>query len=251
MAFKLGKLAPKHHLKTLSFEKYLLPEALPAPPGKVFREYKVPEDQWEMFGNDQYGDCTCAAKAHILMLMTAHTGTMVVPTLDDVLTMYEAVCPGFSRVTGANDNGAAITDTLNYLQTTGMAGHKILGWAAVPANNPVRIRQAIYIFGAVDTGFQVPQSALDQTGSGETWDVVPNDGGIQGGHDVPYFGDGSAGYSCVTWAKNQKLTNAFEAQYCDECYCLITEDWLNNADGIAPNMLDLDQLQADLKLIAG
>ena len=249
MTLKLGKLPPKHHPKTLLFEKYLLPDALPVPPGKVWREYKVPEDQWQMFGNDKYGDCTCAAKAHILMLMTAHTGTIIVPTLQDVLTMYEAVCPGFDPDTDANDNGAAITDTLNYLQTTGIAGHKILGWAAIDSTNPVRIRQGIYIFGAVDTGFNVPQSAMDQFSAGQTWDVVSDDGGIQGGHDVPYFGDGAGGYSCVTWAKNQKLTNAFEAKYCDECYCLITQDWLDNADGLAPNMLNLDALTADLKAI--
>lgn len=250
--YRLGKHSPKLHPKTLLFEKYLTDAArdgmLPDVPAKVYREYKVPENGWGMYGNDSIGDCTCAAKAHVIMLMTAHTGTIFIPDPDEVVKMYSAIS-GYDPSTGANDNGCAMTDVLDYMVNTGLQSHKFLGWAAVDAANPIRLRQGIYIFGAVDTGFNVPASAMQQFQDGVAWDVVGDDGGIEGGHDVPYFGDGLNGYSCVTWAKNQKITNAFESKYTDEAYVAITQDWLDNADGLAPNMLNLDALQADLAAI--
>ena len=245
---KLGRLAPKRNPKTLRLSKYLLSPNLPAPPAKLWREYKVPDDAWGMYGNDACGDCTCASKAHILMMMTAHTGKMFVPDPPDVIAMYSAIS-GYDPATGANDNGCAMTDVLDYMQTTGLSGHKILGWAAFDYTNVNRIMQCMYIFGAVDIGLNVPQSALDQFNAGEDWDVVANDGGLVGGHDVPYFGGGSRGKSCVTWAQNQKSTDAFDAKYWEEGYVILTQDWLDNADGLAPNTFDLATLQTDLAAV--
>jgi len=250
--YKLGKLAPKPHPWTLKLEDFLTPDAkagfLPDIPARVFREYKVPENSWGMYGNDSIRDCTCAAKAHTIILQTGHTGKIFIPDVQPVIEMYSAIS-GYDPATGANDNGCAMTDVLQYMVTTGLQGHKYLGWAAIDPKNALRIKQGIYIFGVVDTGFQVPQSAMDQFQAGQDWDVVPNSP-IEGGHDVPYYGDGSRGYSCLTWAKNQKLTLAFESAYTDETYALISQDWLSNADGLAPNMLNLDSLQAALKAIA-
>ncbi|MGC1581322.1 MAG: hypothetical protein WA766_07555, partial [Candidatus Acidiferrales bacterium] len=91
MPLKFGKLAPKYNKKTLNLRKYLLGSPLPTAPTKLWREYKVPPSGWGMMENDQLGDCTCAAIGHMVMLMTAHTGTMVTPTDDEVLAVYEAV----------------------------------------------------------------------------------------------------------------------------------------------------------------
>jgi hypothetical protein len=248
MALKLGRLAPKPHLKTLLLSRYLLPD-LPPAPEKVYREYKVPADTWGMYGNDSIGDCTCASKAHTMMMMTAHTGKMFVPDPADIIAAYSAIS-GYDPATGANDNGCAMTDVLAYWQTTGIAGHKILAWAAVDPSNVDMIHQAIYIFGAVDVGVNLPQSAMDQFQAGQPWDVVADDGGILGGHDVPYYGYGSEGETCVTWAKTQQSGRPWGAKYIEEAYVVITEDWLNQADGLAPNSLNLDALKQDLKVVA-
>lgn len=248
MGLKLGRLPKKLHPKTLRFADYLKADAPPAPPAKTYWEYKIPEAAWGMFGNDQIGDCTCACIAHMLMLVTAHTGKIVVPTLQDVISAYSAVS-GYNPETGANDNGAAITDVLNYWKTTGLAGHKMLGWAEIDPANQVQLEQAIYLFGGVDCGFNVPSSAMGQFEAGQPWEVVPNSP-IEGGHSVPIFGYGSQGKTCVTWAKLQQMSNAFYAGYFDECYAIITEDWINQASGLAPNNLNLDALEKDLQLIA-
>jgi hypothetical protein len=245
MAGKLGKLAPKKNLKTLSFARYFLAGDLPTPPPKVFREYKVPAVKWGMYGNDAIGDCTCAAIAHMLMLVTAHTGTMVVPPEQDVLDFYSAVS-GYVPGDASTDNGAAITDVLERWQTVGLSGHKILGWASIDHLNPVALKTAIYLFGAVNIGIQVPAVAMEQFDAKQAWHIVADDGGNEGGHSIPVFGYGSLGFTANTWAANQQYTNDWGAQYIDEAYAVVTEDWINQATGKAPNQLDVAALTADL-----
>ena len=249
MKYKLGKHPPKANLKTLLFSKYLKADAPPPPPKKVFREYKIPLDAWQMFGNDTLGDCTCAAVAHMLMLVTAHTGKLVIPDLNDVLVMYSIVS-GYVPGDASTDNGAAITDVLEYWQMTGLSGHKIRGWAAINYADLLARHQGIYIFGANDIGVQLPMLADTQFIKKKTWDIAPDDGGIAGGHCIVEAGYGSQGSDFVTWGQGgQKATNAWSAKYVDEAYVVVTQDWISQADGLAPNALDLDTLQADLQAL--
>jgi hypothetical protein len=241
---KFGKLAPKHNSKGLLLNKYLA-ASIPPAPEKVYREYKVPASLWGMLGNDTLGDCTCAAIAHYLMLVTAHTGAMLVPTVEDVVTVYSAVS-GYDPATGANDNGAAITDVLEYWRTTGIAGHKILAWAALDQTNLAELRQAIWLFGGIDIGVQLPNVAVNQFNAGQPWEVVTDDGGLDGGHSVPNFGYGSEGTNCITWAQRQGMSWDWFQKYCDEAYTVITPEWFQQATQKTPSGFDLAALQADL-----
>lgn len=240
---KLGKLAPKHNAKTLFLYNYLKPFAPMPPPSKAYYEYKVLG--WGMYGNDQFGDCTCAGPAHEVMNRTAHSGTLVAPTDAEVLAMYGTVCPGFDPATDANDNGAAITDALNYMVNTGLAGEKIDGWAAIDYTNQTAIKQGIYLFGSVNIGVQIPNSAMDQTQAGKPWEVLENDGGIDGGHCIPVMGYGSEGLTCVTWGQLQQMSWQWFMTYCDEAYCELAMDWVR-ANGTAVNSLNMAQLTEDL-----
>lgn len=244
---KLGKLPPKFHPKTLLLSKYLRDTPVPPPPTKRAWEYVIPADGWGMFGNDTRGDCTCAAKAHILMAVTANNGHMVTPTLDQVIEMYSAVS-GYDPVTGANDNGAAMTDVNDYLLKNGLAGRKILGWVQINQSNREHFEQCVNLFGACDTGVQLPNSAMEQFNAGKPWDVVSDDGGIDGGHDVPYLGFGSQGETCITWAKEQPTGIPWFAKYVDEGYGIIWDDWFDTT-GVAPNHFNKDALWADLQAL--
>jgi len=224
----------------LRLAKYLA--AVPAPPSKVYWEYKVPLNLWGMFANDTIGDCTCACIAHMLMLFTAHTGTMVTPTVDQIVAAYSAIT-GYIPGDPSTDNGAVITDVLNYWRDTGIAGHKILGWAAVNQANIQEIEQAIWLFGGVDVGITVYQSMEDQFAAHQPWDHPS--GNVLGGHSIPVFGYGSEGCTGVTWAMLQQMGWSDFEQICQEAYVVITQDWLDAA-GKAPNGFDLATLQADL-----
>jgi hypothetical protein len=238
----LGKTPPKFNKRTLRLGNYLIPDAPPIPPTKTYWEYKVPA--WTMAKNDTVGDCTCAAIAHMVMLWTAHAGAMVTPSDTDVLAVYSAVT-GYDPATGLNDNGAAITDVLEYWRTTGIAGHKIDGWASIDNTNQRTVKQAIYLFGGIDIGVNLPNSAMDQTNAKAAWTVLPDDGGIDGGHSIPLFGYGADGTTAVTWGQLQPMTWDWFAKYADESYAVVSKDWLD-ANGDAPNHLDIAALVADL-----
>jgi hypothetical protein len=251
MSFKLGKLAPKLHEKTLFFEKYLTEVYLPPPVEKVYREYKTPPEAMQMFGNDQYGDCTCAGLANLLILATSHTGNIVIPTLQDVLKAYSDVT-GFNPTTGANDNGAAMTDVLEYARKTGICGHKILGWAKIDHTNIVHRKLACQLFGATYVGVNLPASAQSQFIEGKEchWEVVPGSP-IEGGHAIIRTGYGAAGDNYVSWANwTVKASAAWSSTYVDEEYVVITSDFLNKSTKKSPGGLDLETLQNDLKALS-
>lgn len=244
---KFGKLAPKTHPNTLKLSKYTGPMTpiSPTPVHKVWREWAIKPGAWQMFGNDLCGDCVFAAMAHMLMLETEHTIGTVTPTLDEIIKAYSAVS-GYDPATGANDNGAYISDGLDYWKNVGFAGHKIMGWAQVDHTNIWHVKQAVWIFGGLDIGVQMPQSGMDQFSRGQFWEVVPNDGGIVGGHSVPLGGYGSQGTNCVTWGQRQGMTWEWFSRYCDEAFVPITEDFINQATHLTPSGFDLKALETDL-----
>jgi len=198
-----------------------------------------------MFSNDQIGCCVVASIAHTLMNVTAHTGEVVVPTDQEVIEFYSAIS-GYVPGDEATDNGAAITDGLAHWQSVGISGHKILGWAQIDVTNHTQVMLGNYIFGGVDIGFNVPQFAMEEVADMSDWTMMQADTNIIGGHSVPVMAHGNKGCACITWAKIQRMSWDFFSAYCDEGYCIITEDWLRQADGLTPSGFDLDALKADL-----
>lgn len=247
MAFKYGKRDPKPHPKTLLLRDYLPKGGLPTPEAKRAWEYHVSDLTWSqsMLGNDLYGDCVIAMMLHYIMAATATTGQRVTFTTQQALDLYSAIT-GFDPMNLDTDQGTVITDALNYWQTTGCYGHKILGWAALDPSNLDQIKQGISIFGGVLIGTAVTQEMEEDFGAGQPWNRFG--GNVVGGHGVPWLGFGRLGQTCITWAKRQQMSPAALTMV-DEAYCVVTEDWLN-AQGQSPSGLDLPTLQTDLQAIA-
>lgn len=246
--FKLGKTSPKPHPKTLMLAKYLTgpTEGLPSPAPRVWREYKTPAEAMQMYGNADISDCTCAGAANLLILWTCHTGSVVIPTLDEVVAMYSAIT-GYVPGDESTDNGAAMTDVLAYLQSTGLCGHKILGWAQIDHTNLQHRQLGVQLFGATYVGVQLPSSAQDQFSAGQPWEVVPGDP-IDGGHAIIHPGYGAAGDDYVSWGNwYQKASAAWSASYVDEEYVVVTQSWLDQVTHLTPGGLDLDTLLVDLQ----
>jgi hypothetical protein len=239
MPFKLGKLAPKMHPKTLTFEKYAGDE-LPLAPEKVYWSYKVPEKKWGMLGNNVRGCCVVSMAMHMIMNWTAHTGTMRTFTEQQAIDLYDFL-------TGRKDTGLVMTDFMNYWQTEGIYGDKILGWMSFNSAVPNRFKQVIWLFAAVAAGVQFPRSAMTQFNARKTWDVTKRKSPIDGGHALPFFNFGSLGDKCVTWEQVQAALNAWMDKYLDESYAVISESWFDTTTGLAPNHFKRDELWADLK----
>jgi hypothetical protein len=87
------------------------------------------------------------------------------------------------------------------------------------------------------------QPVWDWTGS-LSGDARP---GSWGGHAVDVVRYDRNALTVVTWGRLQQLTWSFWERYCDEAYCILSDDFLQK--GNAPNGFDLAALEADLALV--
>jgi len=253
---KLGKRAPRIDHRTLRIERYFT-AALPPPPPRCdwTRGFDI---DWHVMLNDTLGDCTEAKKGHAVQIWTLDNGRMVTVPDSTVLAAYEADA-GYIPGDPSTDNGEVMLDNLNAWRKNGFGGVVLTAFGSLSAlshppttmvSNFSAVAQAIYLFGLVDIGFQVPQSAMDQFNAGEAWDLVANDGGIVGGHDVivPAYNTAGDYFTCITWGRRQKMTWAFFNHYVDEAYALLSPAWLGSR-GLDPSGFDLAALQADLAAV--
>lgn len=240
-ALKLGRLPVKSDARTLKLASYL-PQLPEVPPSK---NWGTCVKDWGLMKNDVLGDCTIAAAGHVVLMDTAARGAAVKIPDPEIIQAYSAVS-GYKPGHPGTDNGAVELDVLNYWRKTGIGGHKILGFASIPVKNTQLLRQAIYLFGGVYTGVNLPLSAQNQgvwrTGGGSHSDTTP---GGWGGHAVPLVAYDTASFACITWGEPKWLTEPWWLAYGEEAYAVISDDWSPPA-GAAPNSLNLEQLKADL-----
>ncbi|MHB8397314.1 MAG: hypothetical protein ACYDCI_00045 [Candidatus Limnocylindrales bacterium] len=231
MARFLGKLDPVADPRRLRFASLLAPQ-LAAAPGSCDLTCGIRD--WGMMLNEREGDCTVAARGHLIMEMSAATTQhpIVVPD-SEIQAAYCAVCPTFDPATGAGDNGALCTDVLEYSRTVGIGGYKIDGWAAIDLSNGQHVAQAVYYLGGAYIGIQLPSSAEQQTNAGQAW-TVPWFATIVGGHCIPIVAYDANGLWCVTWGRLQYMTWDFFFKYCDEAYALQDKLWINASNRIPP-----------------
>lgn len=254
---KFGRKAPRPTMRSVRsafvFEEHLnnLGPAPTASNDYVAAVDAVTGGDWGMMGNDAEGDCTCADPAHTLMLRTANVGKIVIPTLDDVNAMYKVVSGWNGVLNDPSDAGADETTVCEYMESTGLCGHKSVKFGSVDWTNLDHLKWCIQLFGACRIGFQVPAYAMDQFNAGQPWDVSSTaDSTIVGEHDVPFVKyDGTGLIYAVTWGKLQPVTLAFLAMFNQEAHAEVFPDWVQ-ANGLTPPGFNLSQLVADLPGVA-
>ena len=255
---KLGKLAPRIDARTLKFENYLDPKALPPEPRGV--QWSKWGKAWGMMLNDSLGDCVIAAGGHGTQVLTAaeSNGTNEITVPDAaILKGYEDV-GGYKPNQPATDNGCVILDFLNYWRNTGLGGYKIGAFVQVNYHDHYQMRLAQALFGGVFLGIQLPLTAQTQIDAGQWWGYVKGAGangvpGSWGGHGI-WAPDFDMAYkvpsmTIITWSALQKLTYPFVDAYTDEAWAILAPFWFN-ANQVAPNGFNMAALQADLALVA-
>ena len=241
---KLGKLPVRTDVRTLALTRYVDRGALPSPPTAV--DETAAEHDWPMYANDRIGDCTMAAAGHMIEAWTgAATGTPVEVAEQAVLDAFDQV-----KIVdpAAGEAGAIVLDVLKYWRKTGVGGHRIGAFARVSLTDRRLEEAAAWLFGGIYLGVQLPitaqrQDTWDWTGS-LTGDAAP---GSWGGHAVDVVGYDGDMLTFVTWGALKQMTWEFFARYCDEAYCILSQDFLDGDR--APNGFDLDALRADLALV--
>lgn len=242
----LGKLPARVDPRTLSLARYVDRTVLPAPPVEL--DLTTAVHDWPMYGNDRLPDCTTAAAGHAVEAWTAAAaGTAVEIPEQAVVDAFEAV-KIVDPATG--EEGAVELDVLKLWRSAGIGEHRIAAFAQVARSDHDLVRTGAWLFGGLYIGLQMPLSAQDQ----DVWDWNgrldgPDAPGSWGGHAVDVVAYDDAGLTCVTWGVLQKLTWAFWDRYCDECWCLVSTDFMSG--GKTPEGFDLAALEQDLQLVTG
>jgi hypothetical protein len=247
--FKLGKLRPEIDKRTLHFGDYITTALAPPPPSA---NYSGPVTAWPMMGNDQYGDCTCAAAGHMIEEWTANTGTEVTLTDQVILQAYNHFAHGNA------DAGASMLGVLKYWRKTGIGKDKIAAFAQLEPKNHPQAQDAINLFGNAYIGLALPNFAVpaDTNFLDIPW-VVPAGGAVgsdaapnpQNGHCVPAVGYDQRQIYVVTWGALKTMTWQFYDAYADEAYAVLSPDWINQKVGTSPSGFNLAALQQDLQEI--
>jgi hypothetical protein len=239
----LGKKPAVFDSRTLRFGAYLTSK-LPAPPDAVNWGKNV--RSWPMYLNNKYGDCTCAAAGHMIQNWTAAAGNAKSPTDAQILKFYEHF------TTPGPENGCDMVSVLKYWQSTGLGGDKIMAFAQLEPRNTTEVKDAVSIFGGCYIGVQLPKfvTAALQQGQDVPW-VVPAQGPTgdaapdpAGGHCIPAVAYDSRNLYVITWGEVKSMSWQFYADYADETYAVLSNDFL--ANNKAPNGFALAQLKQDL-----
>ena len=217
---RFGKRKAKHDDRNLMFAALLkAPPALPTEYDFDVAHHGIPTP---MFGNDEYGDCVIAGRAHqTLRFEKAEQNKLVKISANDVLHEY------FNQ-TGGADSGLVVLDSLKEWRSKGWLAakrrYKIKAFAQINQARRVEIKRAVYMDIGVGLGLSLPDAALTQFYAGKPWAV---NGGKAGkpnpnnGHYVYVPGYTKSGPVCVTWGRKQQMTWPFLAKYCDEAYAII------------------------------
>lgn len=250
-SLRLGKRSRKHDDRTLRLENYT--QLLPPPPPRVNPAIL----NWGEMLNDSIGDCTIASYGHMVMNWSYRgQGAPIIIPDQQILEGYEDVTgeegAAFDPGTGANDNGCAILDVLNWARDPGIGGAQIRAYTQLPLHRKNIWKQAIDLFGGINIGVQLPISAQDQVGS--CWHVTDptlsgdNAPGSWGGHSIPIVGYNKTGVWAVTWGELQRIGWGWLWAYCDEAYACISPLWFSD-NGLAESGFDLPQLEQDLRIV--
>ena len=229
---KLGKRDPKN-APALRLAP-LLTGVIPSHPASV--DYLAKLSNWQMLGNDYYGDCVAVTWANVRRLMTAELGGAEhYPSQSDVFAVYRTQNPAFQPNPNdpVEDNGMDIQTLLEYLvKTGGPDGVKALAFAKVDQTNLEEVKAAEAIFGYVWTGIQVQHQNMADFDAGRPWQYRSSDS-IDGGHSVITGGYNTPTPSndekFITWAKETAFTDSFWTHLTDEAWVVIWPEHLGSA----------------------
>jgi hypothetical protein len=218
--FKLGKAPAKRDRRTPMFAS-LIRAAAVTPPAQYDFDVTHPGIPTPMFGNDNYGDCVIAGRAHqTLRFEDIEQGSVLMIGDKEVLKEY-------FKETGGPDSGLVVLDSLQRWRSPGWRAakhsYRINGYSTVAYTNHDEMRLAIFSDVGVGIGVQLPNDAKTQIQTGQPWDVTTGPGsapGSWGGHYVFLPGYTPMGPVCVTWGRKQQMTWAWLDKYCDEAYAI-------------------------------
>lgn len=250
MRYKLGK-RPARHAVSFRFGDFFDKTKLPTPP-QTFGHYNNVRD-WQMLGNDTWGNCVWAGAAHETQMWSVVGGAPRPRfTTLDTLRDYGAVT-GFDPKKPDTDQGTDMQQAASYRRKTGVIDangkrHTIDSYVALRIGNVDELVLAIYLMGAAGIGIRMPESAMTQFDRRQRW-TIDEKSDIAGGHYVSGVGRNTRGdIVVVTWGRLHAMDPAFYKRYSDEALAYVSLEMLKNK--LSPEGFDADALRRHLANLA-
>lgn len=198
-----------------------------APTHPVAADYLTSITDWQMNGNDQYGDCVAVAMGNIRKVITTYLGDATYnPSEQDCLNFYKTQNPHFPN----DDNGMDEQTALEEMHANGdryYDGVKPLAFAKVDVSNLAELDAAVAIFGPTLLGIEVSSANEDEFSAEQAWDYNSRSQ-IVGGHAVVEGGynEGQKTGEFETWAAVTHYTDAFRQHQLEEAWVVIWPEHL-------------------------
>jgi hypothetical protein len=212
--------------------------SLPTPPRSF--DYGARVKHYPMALNDKYGDCTIAGVVHMLQLMYAEVGE-VFDCPDDSI-----VRDTYFWLSGGQDSGLVEHQVLQMWMQHGLFDHKIVGYAPVNVKDKKKMADALYAFGALYIGIEMPAEAEQQFENNIPWQIDAQSGPPTGGHCVVATGMNPLGIDIITWGVETSMTWEWWDRYGTEAWVVIPEIFVEAGHGPVWS-LNLPALQNDLR----
>ncbi len=253
---KLGRNRPVVDHPHLKLRNYLY-RGLPPAPAAVHWTPAPLGLLEDPLGNLKYGDCVFAGMFHMWDVWAINAGAKqhARPTEADALCLYSRVT-GFNPSDPSTDKGGDLQTALAYVQKNGAfasGAGKVAGWVSVDAHDLEMCRFAIWAFGALYGGYELPDDWLKTPPSANGWlwakAGAPNPAN---GHCTVYPAYNENEFVVSTWGMIGGEANEAFAYYHakengGELWAPLSPDWINQATQKAPSGFDWTQLQADLQ----
>ncbi len=238
---KFGKHPARLDGRNLMFADYVTAQ-LPSPPAAfdvlktVYQKTKVadPAVLFPMDGNDTFGCCTIAALGHAITLYRGLVGQQRIMLRDAIVRLY-------FKLTGGQDSGLNMLDTLSYFRHNSIAGDQISAYVSINLLNHTHVKQAIQIFGAIYLGFIVQKDAIADFSAGIPWTPGPT---LNEGHAIVLVGWDQRYVKLLTWGNVFLGTWEWLDSTADEGYALLPPEAA--IAGFASGF-DFEALRIDLK----
>lgn len=243
---RLGKLPAKYDKRTIPLKAILRKRLLPELPFSFSVDESLGgiKDDF-MYGNDRYGDCVIAARAHqTLRFEKFETG------LQPLISDQEVISEYFEQ-TGGPDVGLYLLNSIKDWKNDGWKvegmRYTIYAFASVNWKNHDEVKHCIHLLGGVNFGMVLYYQDIVQHQDGQVWHLTENDGKIMGGHGMYLYEYDIDGLTCMTWGKRQRMTWTFWDERCDEAYGIVDNrnDWLEDSP------VDVEKLDGYLAEITG
>lgn len=214
-------------------------------PPAVDRVSKVPA--WPMYLNDQLSDCGEAGAGHAVQAITAQAGTLVTPSGDDILALYEQTA-GYKPSDPSTDKGTNLQDLLTWWSQNEWGSVRVSAFAELRRWDASAMRACLYYFGTVYAGVNFPKGAMTQFQAGKHWHVIPGDTS-DGGHCIVLedVEPGTDMYTWITWGAKQRSNRAWWWTYAEEAWVVLTPQALASP----PPGVDTAAITAAFKSLTG